>query len=158
MLPRLIPSRSRPRPNNLRSLWTEKARHIKYFCSKTGNTVENQHSVKPQYNCIQWQKYLNWSNNEMELSPAVLNWYCLKTSCYISLHSSVVAVGEGSQCQVLRLIQPRNLSIRHCKTETWKKSNNDAGPCLINEVFLSVTKLLKGQLKRRDKLTSITRF
>ena len=63
----------------------------------------------------------------MECSPAVLNWYCLKTSCYISLQISVVAVGEGSQCQVPRLIQPRNLSIRHCKTESWKKSNNDTG-------------------------------
>ena len=63
----------------------------------------------------------------MECSPTVLNWYCLKTSCYISLQISVVAVGEGSQCQVPRLIQPRNLSIRHCKTESWKKSNSDTG-------------------------------
>ena len=63
----------------------------------------------------------------MECSPAVLNWYCLKTSCQISLQISVVSLREGSQCQVPRLIQSRNLNIRHCKTETRKKSNKDTG-------------------------------
>ena len=63
----------------------------------------------------------------MECSLVVLNGYCLKTSCYISLQISVVSLREGSQCEVPRLTQPRNLNIRHCKTETWKKSTNDPG-------------------------------
>ena len=46
--PRPTPSKPRPRPNNLRSFVKGKARHVKYFCSKKGNTVENQQSVKPK--------------------------------------------------------------------------------------------------------------
>ena len=64
----------------------------------------------------------------MECSSAVLNILVLLED-FLLYQSPVLVVSlcEGSQCQVPRLIQPRNLNIRHCKTETWKKSNNYTG-------------------------------
>ena len=53
---RPIPSKPKPRPNNLRSFVKGKSETCEIFLFKKGNTVENKQSVKPKVQMCQMTK------------------------------------------------------------------------------------------------------